>query len=1498
MANNFDDTSMANLIGLWDFLSGGESDDTGLDDGFAQNGTFVNGADAAGDQLITEGPRERFDVGGNDDPFDLDEGTIFVEFTQADNSRGAFQSVVSRGEFFDSSDEGYFGIEVIRDGAVQVTHISNGVTVVESTAAGFAPVGDTIRVTYQWSETDGGNFAVDNLTAGTQYTIDTAAGVSMDVGDNDGTSFTFGARENVDESGSQSDNFVKYFNGQIDYVAVYDAKIGDPPGERDGIVENDDDGDLIDENYDGDPDGDRVDNNDSIFPPVGSNDDIIEANGGDDTIDSGDGNDSVDGGDGDDVIDTDGDRAAGLPDLGFPSYNGLPEVPADPDPDDDRDTVSGGDGDDTINTGDDADVISGDAGDDVINAGLDADIVDGGADDDSITGGEGSDTLDGGDGNDTIFGGLGPSFPDATNIEDSLPGDLADPRPDNGQDLIDGGDGDDQLFGEDDNDTIFGGDGNDTIDGGIDQDLIFGGADRDVINGGNPGDTVDGGSTGDDFDTLDLRGEGPATVIFTTPDEEDGLVFFSSDPSNPLRFEDIETVLTDPGPDPDGIVEGTFDDDIIDVNYDGDPNGDFVDNDDALLPGEVGDDDIIVGKTGDDDIEALRGDDDVYAGGGNDLVEGNAGDDYIEGNDGDDTLDGGRDNDTLIGGDGDDFLTGNPGEDSLVGGDGDDTLIGNDDTDTLYGGDGNDLFSTGPGEDEAYGEADRDTFIVVGQDDQFVDGGEAGDDFDTLRVFGRAEVETEIDNPENGVVYYLDDVGVRTGVTTQFINIENIEIVDPSGLDGVVEGDDGDNLIDASYVGDPEGDRIDSFDSLENFLDEPFDSRDPSSFFEFLGGTPRGDNRDAVDGGDGDDTIFSGVGDDIVRGGDGDDSIFGGDGFDDIAGEDGDDFIDGGSSIDKIFGGEGNDTLVGGSGSDILLGGEGSDSIDAGSGDNEVDAGAGDDVVEGFDGNDTLTGGEGADTITAGGGADSVIAGIGDDVVRGGEGADTLEGGDGQDLLVGGNDTDTDFLFGGDENDIIAARANDVIDGGSGGEVDFDTLIVGGGIPLVTFDGSASEDGTVFVYDADLNIVGEAEFSEIERVFAFNPNGVLPTTAPDVPGRSFTENVVEGTDGDDLIDLAYTGDPEGDQVDNDDALAPLTGDQDIITAGDGDDTVFAGEDRDLVVGGDGDDELYGEAGSDGLMGGIGNDLLVGGAGADAISGGDGDDTISGAEDGVEDGAGDLLFGNFGDDTFTNVNVGDVITGGEDADGLDIDTLDLRGLAADGSTFIIEEDPTDSEAGTVRIFDSGGTETGTLTYSEIEVILPCFTPGTMIATPRGERLVETLEVGDKIITRDNGIQEIRWLGKRSLSRAEMMQMQHMMPIRIAKGALGNDLPERDMLVSPNHRVLVANDKTALYFEESEVLVAAKHLTGLDGVDVMEVPTVTYIHFMFDQHEVVLSDGAWTESFQPGDMSLAGMGNAQRQEIFELFPELNTPEGLEGYQAARRSLKRHEAFLVVS
>ena len=187
-------------------------------------------------------------------------------------------------------------------------------------------------------------------------------------------------------------------------------------------------------------------------------------------------------------------------------------------------------------------------------------------------------------------------------------------------------------------------------------------------------------------------------------------------------------------------------------------------------------------------------------------------------------------------------------------------------------------------------------------------------------------------------------------------------------------------------------------------------------------------------------------------------------------------------------------------------------------------------------------------------------------------------------------------------------------------------------------------------------------------------------------------------------------------------------------------------------------------------------------------------------------------------------------------------------------------------------------------------MPCFTPGTAIATRTGVCAVEALKVGDRVITRDNGLQEIRWIGQRALDYGQLAAAGHLRPVLIGKGSLGHGLPERDMLVSPNHRILVPSDRTMLPFAEHEVLVAAKHLIDNRLIRPVQALGVTYVHFICDRHEVVLADGMWAEAFQPGDQSLNGLGNAQRSEILELFPELAPPAGGKARGPARRAPKR--------
>lgn len=172
---------------------------------------------------------------------------------------------------------------------------------------------------------------------------------------------------------------------------------------------------------------------------------------------------------------------------------------------------------------------------------------------------------------------------------------------------------------------------------------------------------------------------------------------------------------------------------------------------------------------------------------------------------------------------------------------------------------------------------------------------------------------------------------------------------------------------------------------------------------------------------------------------------------------------------------------------------------------------------------------------------------------------------------------------------------------------------------------------------------------------------------------------------------------------------------------------------------------------------------------------------------------------------------------------------------------------------------------------------CFVAGTMILTPTGYRRIEELNAGDLVCTKDNGAKPIQWIGSRRLLAATLQMNPKLYPIRISAGALGDNIPSKDLLVSPQHRVLVRSKIAIRMFGADEVLVAAKQLLCLDGIDIADDQAdVHYYHFLFDQHEVVMSNGAETESLYTGVQALKGVGQEAREEIFAIFPELQQSE----------------------
>ena len=182
-------------------------------------------------------------------------------------------------------------------------------------------------------------------------------------------------------------------------------------------------------------------------------------------------------------------------------------------------------------------------------------------------------------------------------------------------------------------------------------------------------------------------------------------------------------------------------------------------------------------------------------------------------------------------------------------------------------------------------------------------------------------------------------------------------------------------------------------------------------------------------------------------------------------------------------------------------------------------------------------------------------------------------------------------------------------------------------------------------------------------------------------------------------------------------------------------------------------------------------------------------------------------------------------------------------------------------------DVGGTGGGPVT---------CFTTGTLIETDRGPCPVQRLRVGDRVRTRDHGFQTLRWLGGRQLSAAELATDAKLHPIRISAGALGPGLPTRDLVVSPQHRMLIRSAIAERMTGSTEVLIAAIHLLGHPGIErITPQGGLGYWHLMFDRHEIVFAEGAETESLHLGPMALEAMTDAAIEELRALFPDLLPP-----------------------
>ncbi len=294
-----------------------------------------------------------------------------------------------------------------------------------------------------------------------------------------------------------------------------------------------------------------------------------------------------------------------------------------------------------------------------------------------------------------------------------------------------------------------------------------------------------------------------------------------------------------------------------------------------------------------------------------------------------------------------------------------------------------------------------------------------------------------------------------------------------------------------------------------------------------------------------------------------------------------------------------------------------------------------------------------------------------------------------------------------------------------------------------------------------------------------------------------------------------------------------------------------------------------------------NLLIAGDSIQTALVAGDDEVTVDGTQPTTLDVLGNDSSAVGGTLTITHINGQPVGAG----DSVTLATGEIITLNADG-TFTVQSDGDEGEnVFTYTVEDEDGNiDTAFVTVETV----PCFVAGSLIDTPTGPVPVEDLQPGMMVLTRDDGAQRLRWIGK----RRTCAQGSHA-PVIFEPGALGD---HGRVAVSPNHRVLVDSARAELLFGQAQVLVKAAFLIDGDRVWCKaDGRDVIYVHLLFDRHQIVTVNGMPSESYHPGDQSLDGFDNDTRDEILDLMPELRPDLRVYG-PSARPALKSYEGRIL--
>jgi Hint domain/Calpain family cysteine protease len=158
---------------------------------------------------------------------------------------------------------------------------------------------------------------------------------------------------------------------------------------------------------------------------------------------------------------------------------------------------------------------------------------------------------------------------------------------------------------------------------------------------------------------------------------------------------------------------------------------------------------------------------------------------------------------------------------------------------------------------------------------------------------------------------------------------------------------------------------------------------------------------------------------------------------------------------------------------------------------------------------------------------------------------------------------------------------------------------------------------------------------------------------------------------------------------------------------------------------------------------------------------------------------------------------------------------------------------------------------------------CHLSGTNILTATGERPIESLQIGDVVITRFGGTQRIKWIGEQHYAARFIAKNRDKIPVKITQGALGNNLPQRDLYLSPGHSLLL-----------DDILVLARDL--VNGVTITQAEPsgiISYYNIELAAHDCVLAEGSWSETYADCANLRGGFHNAA--SYWALHPRTAAP-----------------------